>query len=212
MWLLRAHGKRPRAALPPRTPKKSRRLMSAPRLRRRHRIGSNECFDRGRKPASLLQHEMLADVRCGSFAPRYPAKPRTMSAVAPQSGNTAHRRNGAKCQRPEHVSQRSKLLSITSSARASSVGGIVDAERLGGLEIDDKLVPGRLLHRQVGRLGALENAIDVERRTTVHVVLVARSTTSGLPPGKRTGSPRWPADDVSAPDRERVCAGDSPAR
>ena len=34
------------AAAPPRTPRNSRRLMSAPRLRRRHRIGSNECFDR----------------------------------------------------------------------------------------------------------------------------------------------------------------------
>ena len=35
------------AAAPPRTPRNSRRLMSAPRLRRRHRSGSNEYFDRG---------------------------------------------------------------------------------------------------------------------------------------------------------------------
>jgi hypothetical protein len=54
--------------------------------------------------------------------------------------------------------------SITSSARASSVGGTVEAERLGGLEVDHQLVLGRRLHRQVGRLLALEDAIDVAGR------------------------------------------------
>ena len=38
-----------------------------------------------------------------------------------------------------------------------------EAERLGGLEVDDQLVLGRRLHRQVGRLLALEDAIDVAR-------------------------------------------------
>ena len=37
----------------------------------------------------------------------------------------------------------------------------VEAERLGGLEVDHQLELGRLLHRQVGRLLALEDAIDV---------------------------------------------------
>ena len=37
----------------------------------------------------------------------------------------------------------------------------VEAERLGGLEIDDELVLGRRLHRQVGRLLALQDAIDI---------------------------------------------------
>ena len=36
-----------------------------------------------------------------------------------------------------------------------------EAERLGGLQVDDQLVLGRRLHRQVGRLLALEDAIDV---------------------------------------------------
>src|SRR5262249_58745695 len=35
------------------------------------------------------------------------------------------------------------------------------AKGLGGLEIDDKVVLGRGLHRQVGRLLAFEDAIDV---------------------------------------------------
>jgi hypothetical protein len=36
-----------------------------------------------------------------------------------------------------------------------------EAERLGGLEINHQLIFGRRLHRKVGRLRALENAIDV---------------------------------------------------
>ena len=52
--------------------------------------------------------------------------------------------------------------SITSSARASSVGGTVEAERLGGLEVDDQLELGRLHDRQVGRLRALEDAAGVD--------------------------------------------------
>ena len=51
--------------------------------------------------------------------------------------------------------------SITSSARPSTVGGMVKPQRLGGLEVDDQLVLGRRLHRQVGRLLALEDAINV---------------------------------------------------
>ena len=45
--------------------------------------------------------------------------------------------------------QRNKIAaySITSSARASSEGGTVEAERLGGLEVDDEFVFGRCLHR-----------------------------------------------------------------
>ena len=42
--------------------------------------------------------------------------------------------------------------SITSSARASRVGGTVEAEHPGGLEVDDKLEFGRLHDRQIRRL------------------------------------------------------------
>src|SRR5262245_20678548 len=56
------------AAAPPTRLRNSRRLMSAPWLRSQHRIGSNEYFDRGLKPASLLQQEVLADVRSGAPA------------------------------------------------------------------------------------------------------------------------------------------------
>src|SRR6266581_4394369 len=36
-----------------------------------------------------------------------------------------------------------------------------EAERLGGLEVEHQLVLGRRLHRKVGRLLALEDAIDI---------------------------------------------------
>ena len=48
--------------------------------------------------------------------------------------------------------------SITSSARASSVGGTSRPSALGGLEVDHQLVLGRLHDRQVRRLGAFENS------------------------------------------------------
>ena len=52
--------------------------------------------------------------------------------------------------------------SITSSARASSCGWNVEAERLGGLEVDDQLDLCGLDHRQVCRLLALENAAHID--------------------------------------------------
>ena len=51
--------------------------------------------------------------------------------------------------------------SITSSARASTIGGTVKAECLRGLEVDDQLVLVRQLHRQIGWLLALEDAVDI---------------------------------------------------
>ena len=57
--------------------------------------------------------------------------------------------------------------SITSSARASSVGGTVETERFGGLEVDDQLELRRLLDRQVGRLGTFENAIHEIGRASI---------------------------------------------
>ena len=67
----------------------------------------------------------------------------------------------------------SLLHSITSSARASSVGGMVEAERLGGLEVDDQLDLGGLLDRQVGGLLALENAARIVAGPAVRVGIAA---------------------------------------
>ena len=59
--------------------------------------------------------------------------------------------------------------SITSSARASSVDGTVRPIAFAGLEVDQQLVLGRSLNRKIGRLIALENAIDVAGRV-VHLL------------------------------------------
>jgi hypothetical protein len=44
-----------------------------------------------------------------------------------------------------------------------------EAKRLGGLEVDDEFVLGRRLHRKVGRLLALEDAIDVASRAPIEL-------------------------------------------
>jgi hypothetical protein len=49
---------------------------------------------------------------------------------------------------------------ITSSASASRFGGMV-RPRIGGLEVDHHLELDGLLHRQIGGILALEDAIDV---------------------------------------------------
>jgi hypothetical protein len=54
--------------------------------------------------------------------------------------------------------------SITSSARGEQRRRDFESERLGGFQIDHQLVFGRRLHRQVGRLLALEDAIDIASR------------------------------------------------
>src|SRR5215211_2476540 len=51
--------------------------------------------------------------------------------------------------------------------------GHVEAERLGGLEVDDQLVFRRLLHRQVGWFRALENFVDVGSGAPNQVIEVA---------------------------------------
>src|SRR5262249_61081327 len=48
----------------------------------------------------------------------------------------------------------------------------LEAERLRGLQVDHRLVFHRRLHWQVGRLGALEDAVDVSRRPAVVVALI----------------------------------------
>ena len=54
-----------------------------------------------------------------------------------------------------------------------------EAERLGGLEVDDQLVLGRRLHRKVGRLLALEDTIHVAGRAAVRVDRIRRRNKSG---------------------------------
>ena len=87
--------------------------------------------------------------------------------------------------------------SITSSARASNDRRHVEAERFGGLEVDHQLVLGRRLHRQVGRLLALEDAVDVAGRAPVLVDHV-----------RPIGDQAAVGDEVAVRSRQRAaCAG-----
>ena len=43
----------------------------------------------------------------------------------------------------------------------AAIGGTVEAERLRSLQVDDHFEFGRCLHREVGRLFAFEDAIDI---------------------------------------------------
>jgi hypothetical protein len=52
---------------------------------------------------------------------------------------------------------------MTSSAGHQQAGGHGQVERLGSLEIQDRLVPGRQLHRKLRGQAATQNAIDIGR-------------------------------------------------
>ena len=62
--------------------------------------------------------------------------------------------------------------SITSSARASSVGGTSRPSALAVLRLIDELEFGRLLDRQVGGLLALEDAVDVDGGAPEQVAII----------------------------------------
>ena len=74
--------------------------------------------------------------------------------------------NGQRRRAAEQRDELAALHSITSSARPSSGSGMVEAERLGGLEVDDHLNFGGLLHRQVGGLLALEYPAGIDADLT----------------------------------------------
>ena len=80
----------------------------------------------------------------------------------PKSGNVnAHQQNTALCQKPTYAAQQIvRLLDHLVGAREQCRGRF-EAKRLRRFQIDDQFVLGRCLHRQVGRLLAFEDAINV---------------------------------------------------
>ena len=69
----------------------------------------------------------------------------------------------------------------------------VEAERLGGLEIDRQLVLHRRLHRQVGRILTLEDAIDVAGGETIQLGTVRTVGDQAAGGGDRSDLPTPPA-------------------
>ena len=145
-------------------------------------------------------------------------------------------RPGELCATRRHM-QRSKtaVYSITSSARASSVGGTVRPSMLRGLGIDDQLELGRLHDRQVRGLGALEDATGIDARPgdthpqcwfrsssarrlrQIHAMHISRGSRGATPGGSswtrrllKKGSP--PTKSASGRSRTRVAKAASISR
>src|SRR5262245_26301983 len=57
----------------------------------------------------------------------------------------------------------------------------VEAERFGGLAVDNQFELGWGLHRQLTRLGTFENAIDIARRTIKQIVDIDSVRNQALP-------------------------------
>ena len=88
----------------------------------------------------------------------------------------------------------------------------VDAQRLGRLQIDHHLVLGRGLHRQVGRLLALEDAVDIAGCAPVLVDQVRPVGDQAAGGGVLAGASRLWANGAGPPAWRSVRDDGSPAR
>ena len=109
--------------------------------------------------------------RCG---PARPGRPRCRRPMSTPMRRIALALLRARRERPRAAAPPSSVMNSrrfirSPRRRAASTSRHVEAERLGGLEIDHQLVLGRRLHRQVGRLLALEDAVDIAGRAAVLV-------------------------------------------
>jgi hypothetical protein len=78
------------------------------------------------------------------------------------------RRGDQRDERPNGRTPETALMRFVASfdnfvGAGEDLGRDGDAERAGSLQIDDQLVGRGLLHRQIGRLGALEDLIHLEQ-------------------------------------------------
>jgi hypothetical protein len=111
--------------------------------------------DEGLKPASLLQHELTG--RCRSWSG---AQVKTLHfdvRCAPDNGHGSGHRFWSRSARSRHRAPLFDHLVGSTEER----GRHSEPECFGGLEVDDKLKLGRLLHRQVCGFLTLKNAAGV---------------------------------------------------
>ena len=126
----------------------------------------------------------MRGVACGSSS----GIPISIATRRIRSGCCARRRKRPNCHRD--AEQRDELAadhSITSSARASSVGGTVEAEHFAVWGLIDQLELGGLHDRQVSGLGTLEDATGIDAGLAIdigNVVAVAHQAAREANSGK----------------------------
>ena len=71
----------------------------------------------------------------------------------------------------------------------------VEAERLGGLHVDHQLELDRRLDRKLAWLGALEDAVGIDRCAAEIIGEVSCRRSAGHQAQRRNGLRRWPESD-----------------
>src|SRR5262245_52700806 len=134
---------------PPSTLMKSRRLIVSLDAQIGDGTASNAYAERGRLQSSNVRFGSKADIRGAKSHVRF----------APKSGHVRCTRACLLRARSGHYWLFDHLI-----GRRKQFVRDGESERLGGLEIDDQLILCRHLHREIGRLLALEDAVDISCR------------------------------------------------
>src|SRR3974377_238154 len=122
-----------------------------------------------RKPSTACQ---ITDFNLSGYGAHSGARPINV-CFTPKSGHWLSVSACALCAKSRHeqLQQNGGLLDHLIGGHLHDLWNC-QAERLGGLEIDDEFDFRGLLHRKLGRLIALEDAIDIEGRLPELVVYV----------------------------------------
>ena len=146
------------------------------------------------------------NLHCGNPEPRMTAwgqNPNTSFGVRTSASTSCGQALacalGGLCQQRTHAPQQNPcsfdhLVSAREQRRRHG-----KAERLGGLEVDHQLDFDGLLHRQLGRFLALENAASIDADQTVGVRQCCCRNSSGRPPQRTRETARSQAARGEAP-------------
>jgi hypothetical protein len=118
------------------------------------------CLRRGRAPATQIENSSFPPTSVVAMPIDWPIVLRRVLPQRPLSETISDLRVTAAgcrgCAERGHSPSLDQLVGLREQQWRHG-----EAERFGGLKVDDQLEFGRLLHRQIGRFGALEDAIDI---------------------------------------------------
>ncbi len=149
-----------------------------------------------------------------------PLRRRRRTPLPPQPKRPAHvlqaYPGGGKCSSGRNLARRPGLVSCRNAARLLDhlVGKCQQGRRnfepggLRRLKVEDKRIAGRLLERQIGRLGALEDAVDQRRRALEAIPSGPARRTSGRRPGPENRIRRSPGSSAQPRIRTHACGSD----